>query len=114
MHHPHHPHHPCLPPHPSAPQAFAERAKAAKASGEPLATSIPQFYQTDAISRASKVMAKCIKVRSGRCMGAAGHQLGAKCRVGSMCHVLMALKEGCWMQPLQASKVQSMAKLCKC
>lgn len=44
-------------------KAFAERAKAAKASGEPLATSIPQFYQTDAISRASKVMAKCIKAR---------------------------------------------------
>ena len=49
------------PPHP---QAAAERAK--KAGGEALSAAVPhwsQFYQTDAISRASKVMAKCIKAR---------------------------------------------------
>ena len=28
-----------------------------------MASSINEFYQTDAISRASKVMAKCIKAR---------------------------------------------------
>lgn len=47
------------------PQAFADRAKKAAASEAPLATSVAQFYQTDAISRASKVMAKCIKVGAG-------------------------------------------------
>jgi hypothetical protein len=30
---------------------------------EPLASGIAQFYQTDAISRASKVMAKCVRAR---------------------------------------------------
>lgn len=56
------------PPHPTPPlraQAFVDRSKKAAAGGEPLATSIAQFYQTDAISRASKVMAKCIKVSWG-------------------------------------------------
>ncbi len=64
-------------------QAFAERAKAAKAGAEPLATSIPQFYQTDAISRASKVMAKCIKVRAAAvpCVGDASRG-AAHCRAG--------------------------------
>lgn len=57
---------------PPRPQAFAERAKAAKAGAEPLATSIAQFYQTDAISRASKVMAKCIKVGAALVAGQRG------------------------------------------
>lgn len=65
-------HAPTTPAHPSCPQAFAERAKAAKAGAEPLATSIAQFYQTDAISRASKVMAKCIKVRAAWVAGQRG------------------------------------------
>ncbi len=42
--------------------------KKAAAAGEPLASSLHHFslfYQTDAISRASKVMAKCIKARQG-------------------------------------------------
>lgn len=59
---------PCTPspahcaPCPRHPQAFADRAKKEAPSAEPLASSVAQFYQTDAISRASKVMAKCIKV----------------------------------------------------
>ena len=52
-------------PLPPTPQAFADRAKKAAASAAPLTTSVAQFYQTDAISRASKVMAKCIKVGAG-------------------------------------------------
>lgn len=47
-------------------QAFAEKARKASTGGEPLASSMPHFsafYQTDSISRASKVMAKCIKAR---------------------------------------------------
>jgi hypothetical protein len=37
--------------------------KKAAAGTEPLASSVPQFYMTDVISRASKVMAKCARVR---------------------------------------------------
>ena len=44
-------------------QAFAERSKKAAVGPEPLASGIAQFYQTDAISRASKVMAKCVRAR---------------------------------------------------
>ncbi|KAI3438458.1 hypothetical protein D9Q98_000887 [Chlorella vulgaris] len=47
-------------------KAFAEKARKASTGGEPLASSMPHFsafYQTDSISRASKVMAKCIKAR---------------------------------------------------
>jgi hypothetical protein len=53
---------------PCRPQACGEPGKKAAASGEPLASSLPHFslfYQTDAISRASKVMAKCIRARQG-------------------------------------------------
>lgn len=42
-----------------------DRAKKTKSNnGIPLATSIDQFYQTDAISRASKTMARCVKSKA--------------------------------------------------
>ena len=53
-------------------KAAAERAKKGAANGEALATSIAQFYQTDAISRASKVMAKCVKARQNPTPGLPG------------------------------------------
>ena len=40
---------------------LTERAKKSKSDKTPLATSVSQFYQTDAISRASKTMARCVK-----------------------------------------------------
>ena len=48
---------------PSQAQAFADRTKKSALQPEPLASGVAQFYQTDAISRASKVMARCIKAR---------------------------------------------------
>ena len=45
-------------------QAFAERVmKAEQASKEPFKSSIENFYQTDAITRSSSVMAKCVQAR---------------------------------------------------
>jgi NADH dehydrogenase (ubiquinone) Fe-S protein 1 len=45
-------------------KATAERTKRGGGAGEaPLATAVEQFYQTDAISRASKTMARCVKAR---------------------------------------------------
>jgi NADH dehydrogenase (ubiquinone) Fe-S protein 1 len=44
-------------------KAFAERAKKVAVSNEALATSVTNFYQTDAISRASKTMARCVKAQ---------------------------------------------------
>jgi len=44
-------------------KAFAERAKRVPVADAPLATAVEQFYQTDAVSRASKTMARCIKAR---------------------------------------------------
>ena len=45
-------------------KAFAERAKKTTVSGEALVSSVANFYQTDAISRASKTMARCVKAQS--------------------------------------------------
>eukprot|EP00887_Chlorella_sp_A99_P004651 scaffold4.g4651.t1 len=44
-------------------KAFAERAAKGKVSAEPLASGVAQFYQTDAISRASRTMAACVRAR---------------------------------------------------
>lgn len=46
-------------------QAFAERVlQSEQASQEPFSSSIKNFYQTDAITRNSPVMAKCVKARN--------------------------------------------------
>ena len=46
-------------------QAFAAGAKvAAKDDGAPFASSIENYYQTDAISRASSTMAKCVLAKA--------------------------------------------------
>ena len=42
-------------------KAFADRAKGTALSKEALVSSVDNFYQTDVISRASKVMARCVK-----------------------------------------------------
>jgi hypothetical protein len=58
-------------------QAFA--ASKATPSSDPLTASIPHFshfYQTDAISRASKVMAKCVKARQNPTPGVHGASVG--------------------------------------
>ncbi len=48
-------------------QAFAAGAKSqAKGESTPLATSISNYSQTDAISRASSTMAKCVLARSAQ------------------------------------------------
>lgn len=39
-------------------------SKQSKALPDPLASSITEFYMTDSISRASKVMAKCVRARA--------------------------------------------------
>ena len=45
-------------------QAYADRAaKAEKAKAEPFHTSIPNFFQTDAISRSSQTMARCVMAK---------------------------------------------------
>ena len=45
-------------------QAFAERAaKVAESMQQPFSTSIKEFFMTDAISRSSQVMARCIQSR---------------------------------------------------
>ena len=44
-------------------QAFAERVFKGKADNAPFKSSIENFYQTDAISRSSQVMAKCVIAR---------------------------------------------------
>lgn len=49
-------------------KAHADRLKKASASKEPLQSGVEQFYMTDAISRASKTMAQCIRSRAS-----AGH-----------------------------------------
>lgn len=54
------------PPRPTRihPQGTADRAKKVAVLPAPLAGSVPEFFQTDAISRASRVMAKCVKART--------------------------------------------------
>ena len=42
-------------------KVFADRAKGTALSKEALVSSVDNFYQTDVISRASKVMARCVK-----------------------------------------------------
>ena len=44
------------------PQALSEKAST-QLSGEPLTSSISNFYMTDVISRHSPVMAHCVKAR---------------------------------------------------
>ena len=44
-------------------QAFAERVLKGKADKAPFKSSVENFYQTDAISRSSQVMAKCVVAR---------------------------------------------------
>lgn len=44
-------------------KAFSERVKKAAADKAPLASTVANFYQTDAISRASKTMARCVKAQ---------------------------------------------------
>ncbi len=47
------------------PQAFAAGAKGQdKGDAAPFVTSIDNYYQTDAISRASSTMAKCVLARA--------------------------------------------------
>ena len=44
-----------------ASQAYADRAtQESKQTSEPFASSISNFYQTDAISRSSQTMARCV------------------------------------------------------
>lgn len=51
-------------------------SKGPAASKAPLSSGISEFYMTDAISRASKVMAKCIRTK------AEGQQQSAQASVG--------------------------------
>ena len=45
-------------------KAFADRVeKKDKAGAEPLGTGVSEFYQTDAVSRASRTMAACVRAR---------------------------------------------------
>lgn len=53
-------------------KAFEARAGKVKAGAEPLATSVGNFYQTDAISRASRTMAACVKARQNPIPGKMG------------------------------------------
>ena len=50
-------------------------SKAAAVPGS-LASGIANFYQTDAISRASKVMAKCVRAREHPVPGLHGASVG--------------------------------------
>lgn len=44
-------------------QAFKDRSKAKSVDSQPFTSSIDNFYMTDAISRSSQTMAKCIQAR---------------------------------------------------
>lgn len=44
-------------------KALADRSKKVTVSKEPLSSGVDQFYMTDAISRASKTMARCVKAK---------------------------------------------------
>lgn len=48
--------------------------KKAAASKDPLGSSISEFYMTDAISRASKVMAKCVRAKQEAAQGQRSQQ----------------------------------------